>query len=382
MKIMVLSVTAGDGHNAMGRAVIEEATKRGHEAVMVDYLKRSSPLRQFFSEKWYFWMLKHFPRLSHYTYEKVKHHDINKKPSPLCAYSFMKNSPRSMKDVRHAIAEYQPDMIYCTHIYTAALMSEWRTAGFVEVPTFYIVSDYVVHPYTEQARNIDYILTPSEDFNKLLFKMGYKPEQLLNFGITVSPRFSICHDKKEIRTKLGLNPDLPTVLIIGGATGFGRTDLLIKYLYEIKEKVQVIIVNGRNEALKEKVDNFIEKYNVTTFHNYGYVKNVDELMDASDLMVGKIGGVGVSEAFNKNLPIIVPAIPPFQEYDNCLYLSEKDCIMFAGDEASAKEVVERLINNPEGYSLMRENVTKIRKPNATVDFVDFMEELYRKKHQQ
>ena len=72
MKILILSVTAGDGHNAMGRAVIEEAKKRGHETLMVDLFKGIDNLRQFLAEDWYFWTLKHFPKFSQRTYNRLK----------------------------------------------------------------------------------------------------------------------------------------------------------------------------------------------------------------------------------------------------------------------------------------------------------------------
>lgn len=374
MKILILSVTAGDGHNAMGRAVIEEAKKRGHETLMVDLFKGIDNLRQFLAEDWYFWTLKHFPKFSQRTYNKLKKADYHKKPS--LAYRFMMSSKKAQKNIRNTISEYKPDMIYCTHVYTASLMSKWRKSGIVNVPCFFIVSDYVIHINTEQASNIDYLLTPTTDFDDKLIDMGYKKESLLNIGITVNPKFALNQNKITIREKLSLNPSLTTILSIGGATGFGNSVQLIKDLKEMNDKLQLIIVNGRNTKLKEKLDKLIKQYNLTNFHNLGYVKNVDELMDASDAMVGKIGGVGLTEAFNKNLPIIVPACPPFQEYDNLIYLTNKNCVLYTGNAEKTKLAIIDLVENPNSLKSLQENVVKIKKPNATIDLVNFMEKLY------
>ena len=57
---------------------------------------------------------------------------------------------------------------------------------------------------------------------------------------------------------------------------------------------------------------------------FGFVNNVDVIMSAADVLIGKIGGVGIAEAFNKHLPIIANKKLPFQEYDNMLYLKERN----------------------------------------------------------
>jgi processive 1,2-diacylglycerol beta-glucosyltransferase len=51
-------------------------------------------------------------------------------------------------------------------------------------------------------------------------------------------------------------------------------------------------------------------------HIFGFVTNVHELMDASDVLISKAGGLTSSEAMAKSLPIIIIDPIPGQESRN------------------------------------------------------------------
>lgn len=373
LRFLVISVSAGDGHNAIGRALIEELNKRGHTTLMIDYHKGVSPLRQWFNNDWYFWVLSNCPGFSHRIYERLKRRDTNKKPPRLSAYNFMFNSPKSIKLVEKTLADFKPDVVFSTHSYPAALMSKWKKEGRINCQCFYLVSDYVIHLYTELTTNNDYILTPCSDFHPTLEKLGYDKKQFLNIGIPVQTKFSTISDKKALRLKFGLNPELFTVLCLSGGAGYGRIDLIVKNLLTVQRPLQIIVVNGRNEKMKQKIDNYLAKKKINSVLNLAYCNNIDELMGASDLMLGKLGGVGVTEAFNKELPLISVGQAPFQEYDNGLYLSEKKAIIKIDKVEEIPEVLTDLFDHPEKITALKANIQKLRKPNATTDFADFLE---------
>ena len=376
MKVLVLSVTAGEGHNAMGRAVVNYLKETGHEGKMIDYFKGIDKTRSKFANEIYFWTLKHFPNISHHSYMKIQSRDVTREPSKYNIFSLMLNSKKAIENVKKTIDEYQPDCIFCTHLYTATLMSRFKEQGmYTNIKTFFTVSDYVTHPYTENATHIDYLLTPNHDFDDLLLFMGYKKEQLLPFGIVADMKFSRPLDKELTREKLGLEKNKTTVLIMNGGQGFGNSLKLIKMLDELEEEFQMILVNGRNKDMQEKVDNYINTKAKHKVLNLGFVKNVDELMSASDVMLGKIGGAGIAEAFNKSLPIICTGLPPFQEYDNLLYLREKNIVIHSENIEQTKRIVKELVSDPKKLDYLKENVKEIARPNATKDLVEFMEKI-------
>ena len=97
-------------------------------------------------------------------------------------------------------------------------------------------------------------------------------------------------------------------------TSFGDNLSLIQniLLSKNRERFQIVLVNGRNEKMKESVDEYIAQENITNIKNIGFAKNVDVIMSASDMLIGKIGGVAIAEAFNKKLPILAAKRQPWQ----------------------------------------------------------------------
>ena len=380
MRFLVLSVTAGNGHNAMGNAVIDCLKKDGHKTKLVDYLRPSTKVRAKVAHEWYFWTLKTFPHTIDKIYENLLKRDTTKK-SKVNPLTYMTSSKKANRNLEKEITQFNPDFIYCTHLYTAYLISEMKKEGKLKnVRTFFIVSDYELIPYIEYATSIDYVLTPTSDLHEKLVNIGFNEDKLLPFGITVNTKFSAHKDTKEnTRLSLGLNPNTPTFLIMNGGVGFGNTLKLVKEFSKIEDKdFQLIIVNGKNKKMQSKINEYLLEHPNLKCLNLGFASNVDVLMDASDLLIGKIGGVAVAEAFNKELPILVAGNAPFQEWSNVLYLGQKNAILYAKNEEETKELLHDLLLNPEKLEVMKENVKKIAKPNATKDFASFMNSLLEK----
>lgn len=380
MRFLVLSVTAGNGHNAMGNAVIDCLKKDGHKTKLVDYLRPSTKVRAKVAHEWYFWTLKTFPHTIDKIYENLLKRDTTKK-SKVNPLTYMTSSKKANRNLEKEITQFNPDFIYCTHLYTAYLISEMKKEGKLKnVRTFFIVSDYELIPYIEYATSIDYILTPTTDLHEKLVNFGFNADKLLPFGITVNTKFSAHKNTKEnTRLSLGLNPNTPTFLIMNGGVGFGNTLKLVKEFSKIEDKdFQLIIVNGKNKKMQSKINEYLLEHPNLKCLNLGFASNVDVLMDASDLLIGKIGGVAVAEAFNKELPILVAGNAPFQEWSNVLYLGQKNAILYAKNEEETKELLHDLLLNPEKLEVMKENVKKIAKPNATKDFASFMNSLLEK----
>ena len=375
MKILVLSVTAGEGHNSMGKALMAAAKDKHHDAIMHDYLKDICPFRGWLSQPFYFFTLKHFPKLEQRAYKAIQNRDYTKLPGKMSAIHYMTASKKANQAVLDVIKEYQPDVVYCTHIYCGIVMSYLKKNGYTKVPSFFIVSDYNVIAYTEWAKCNDYILSPSEEVNQTLLKIGYKQEQILPFGITVNPKFAQIHDRKKLAQVLNIKPDVFTIFMSGGGTGFGNILDFIKKVEKNEFKVQIIIVNGHNEEGYARIQEYIEKNNLKNILNYGFVTNIHELMAVSDIMVGKLGGVGVTEAFNMGLPILCPSPAPFQEHDNGIYLSKLGCIINTNTNDECILALKEILEHPEKLGAMKQAVRQVARPHATTDLLAFMEKI-------
>lgn len=368
MKVLILTVSAGEGHNSMSRS-IANCIGEDAEVLTYDIYKGKSKFYTMLVNKGYFFSCKYFMGLSNAFFEKQKRRNPEKREKTVVHKMTKKAKPQ----VLALLDEYKPDVVFCAHTYCAHIMSEFKKTGKTNAKVFSVVSDYDVSPFTEICNHIDYIIAPNEDFDDTLIYKGFKSEQILHLGIPVQTKFSEPLDKVETRKKLGLDENKFTVMMMNGGIGFGNTIKLIKNLAKANFDFQIISVCGRNEKLKAKIDKLIAsgKLDKKIFNN-GFVTNVDELMSASDVLIGKIGGVAIAEAFNKGLPIIASKKLPWQEYDNMVYLRDRKACDYIAKNKYAYKVLEHLATGEGVYTERIENIKKIRKQNATKDIVKAM----------
>ncbi|GAB6172169.1 hypothetical protein JCM15765_16470 [Paradesulfitobacterium aromaticivorans] len=72
---------------------------------------------------------------------------------------------------------------------------------------------------------------------------------------------------------------------------------------------------------------------------FGFVQNVEELMSAADIIITKAGGLTVSEALTKRVPLVIFRPIPGQEEENAIYLEG----IGAGRVAKSEEELEKII---------------------------------------
>ena len=134
--------------------------------------------------------------------------------------------------------------------------------------------------------------------------------------------------------------------------------------------IQIVVANGKNEKDKKKIDKLKVPKNIKLF-NYGFAKNVDVIMSAADIIVGKAGGVSVTEALNKKLPIVCCKKLPEQERVNVEMLLKGNAAKQYRNKKQMISIVKDL-SKPANRNVLVKNIEKIRRPNATAQLVEKM----------
>ncbi len=123
-------------------------------------------------------------------------------------------------------------------------------------------------------------------------------------GMVLHPRFYEplnVHRHQEL-TRLGLDPALPTGILLFGGYGSSVMPLIIERLSAFAGRVQFIVICGKNEKLRQK---FLAMKTPLKLHIEGFTKQVPFFMHLSDFMIGKPGPGSISEALHMKLPVIV-----------------------------------------------------------------------------
>ncbi len=368
MKVLVLSVTAGEGHNSTAKALKKQFELQGHQCEVLDtYLNINKGLYDIVS-KGYLLTVDKFKKLFSKAYTKLENRSKN---SYETSWSRLANRVIAKKTY-NTIIEYSPDVLIYTHPFCGILVDVIMQRKETNFLAMGIVTDYVMHPFWEEALRTNYVVIPNELLIPAAIRKGFKREQILPLGIPIDPKFSFIAPKAEVRAKLGLDINKNTILIMGGSMGYGSLCDIIKKIDDLELDLQIICVCGNNTEEREKIDATVFKKKVL---NYGYVSNVDELMDAADCIVSKPGGLTTSETLAKRLPMIICNPIPGHEQRNAEFLQNNGVGMAIGGSYSVADAIHQLFTLPNHLETMRKNIDVIRKPSSTANICSFAEEL-------
>ena len=366
LKVLIASVTAGQGHHSAAAAVADLLSQRGHETAVIDLIKEIGKPLYVAIDKGYNLSVNLTPRQYGRFYRTLEADSVLRR-SVVKLFSNNLIANRANRKIH----PMELDVIISTHPLAAQIIDELMSRGAPRALHVGIVTDYTILPTWEDSKNIDYLVTCSSAIETRAVSRGIPAEKLLPFGIPIHGRFLVKTEQSDARTSLGLRTDLPVALIMGGSMGYGGIVKIVKDAVEHISGLQLIVVCGRSEKL---INSLMALDLPDTVHPMGFVSNVDVLMDASDFIITKPGGLSVSESLQKGLPMILFDPIPGQEEANADYLVNYGMAMRSSEYVHVWELIKVLITNPKRLEMMKESIATFAVTNSTPRLVDFIEE--------
>ena len=183
---------------------------------------------------------------------------------------------------------------------------------------------------------------------------GYAPRQIsLTSGMMLRPAFHkpMNIDRDAERRALGLDPSLPTGIVMFGGQGSAQMAGIAKSLRD----VQLILMCGHNETLASKLRTMQTKLPHAVL---GFTSDVGRYMQLADFFIGKPGPGCLSEAVQMGLPVITVhnAWTMPQERYNTRWVREQGVgLVLPSMRAIRVGVAEMVLRLPE----FRERVNRI-----------------------
>ncbi len=199
--------------------------------------------------------------------------------------------------------------------------------------------------------------------------------------ITGTPvRIELVHlDRADARRKLGLQEDLPTLLVMGGSQGAsGINQALIKALPFLEgAPLQVIHLSGaRDERLV--ADNY-RRENVPAYIG-AFHHRMEEVYSASDLVVARAGAASLAEFAAFSLPgILIPfpyAADDHQTRNAEIYAHADAAILLKQSDISGESLarkIRELLESPERLQQMAANCMRLAPKDAAGRVASTME---------
>jgi UDP-N-acetylglucosamine:LPS N-acetylglucosamine transferase len=256
------------------------------------------------------------------------------------------------------LQKQKPDLIISTYCGIGHAVDEVIKAGqYRRVPIVTLITDSGEVNRWWLAGGDDAFLVSTPDTIEYAVKHGVNKSALHYLGFPINPAFGDLPDKVTARKQLGLEKDLPTVLLTAGGTALNSKLLSIaKRLSKLDLPGQFIFVAGKNTKFEEALRQLEYKSPTKVF---GFVTNMPELMAASDFMVGKAGWVTLYEALVARLPVIINSVIPGQEEPNAKFVQRHKVGLVLTQPKDAIEAITDLVEHPEKLEPYRRNLEKL-----------------------
>ncbi|MFZ5985958.1 MAG: MGDG synthase family glycosyltransferase [Bacillota bacterium] len=367
MDVLFLSITMGSGHIRAAEALREYILHiyPNSRTLVVDTLKYINPLTHKLIVDGYLGTVRSNPQIygKIYALSECKE-NINKLSKTISILLSNK--------IEKLVREFKPSIIVCTHPFPLQMISYLKKENKVNVPAIAILTDFVNHPFWFHDNIEAYIV--GHDYIKMdMIRCGIPKDRIFSYGIPVSRQFLDNKPKIKAREALSLDNKL-TMLIMGGSLGIGNMEGTFSAFVNCERDMQLIVVAGKNASLKRRLEEFPNPFN-KKIKIIGYTNNIAELMDASDFVITKPGGMTISEALVKGLPIFIISPIPGQEERNAQFLINSGAAVRIQENENIDSILHQVLDNATRLRHMKEMAKELGKPDSGYNTVMLMEEL-------
>jgi len=360
---LILSCSGGVGHIRAAEALHRTAPLTGlpirteHHDVL-DFT--SKVFKRLYSES-YFQMVNRAPELWGYLYQQSEKKPYNKT-------GFIKlfdqwNYHRYFQTIR----AFNPDAIICTHFLPYISLSSTLRKKNITAPVFAVTTDFDVHQLWIDSI-IDRYFVFHEESAWQLHSKQVPNEKIKVSGIPVMPEFQIKKKPRIARRELGIDIHRFTVMVLSGGLGIGRVNDIVEQTVKTLSTFQnqtfnLLVVCGKNEKARNELQSMHvpENIHLTIF---GFVNNIDIIMDASDILISKAGGLTSSEAMAKSVPMLIVDPIPGQESRNSDMIIEHGAGWKAMNIANLSYKLRLVLEDPSMLETARALTQTLAKPRA------------------
>lgn len=369
-KILIISSDTGGGHKSAATAIVAGVQKFwGGDSYAVRVVKAVEESHHLSAKlvAFYNWVLRNRQHWMKYIYWCVNRF------RPETREFFHR---RSIGFVRDLFERWCPHVVVSVHPLTQHIFARvLKELGLADkVPLVTVVTDPCYGFWKGWAcDDVTLYLVASDEAKQQLVDYGVRPERIKVSGMPVHPKFELPDERsaQAARRELGLDPQKFTVFVNAGWVGGGNIPQIFKELVRGELDVQAIFLAGRNEELRSEAELLAAsaKFPVKVI---GYSEQVEQLMQAANVMVSKLGGLTTFEAFACRVPIIADATtPPMpQESGAATMIARRGAGVLLKRAADVVPEVRRMVEDSRYYSNLRAATAAMTLPDSTRRIVE------------
>ncbi|MBS4196796.1 MGDG synthase family glycosyltransferase [Lederbergia citri] len=319
------------GHHQVADTLTSYIKKRDPSIICkkIDLLSAWNPVVESVVTQVYLEWIHYFPKSYAWTYRQMANTS-----KPTRSYKYYEIL--FMKKMKQIVLEEKPDLIICTHGFPSYILSKLKMDNQGIPPVINVYTDFFINDVWGRE-GIDYHFVPNQKVkNDLIHKNDIPEDQIYVTGIPTAEQIEESFRTRKTNTRY-------RVLVSGGSVGLGNIMDLMKQQKDGSD-VEYLVLCGKNQHLFRK----IEKLNNPNIYPLPYITSrneMNQLYDEVDAIVTKPGGVTISEAMKKRLPIFIHSALPGQEEINLQQLKELKLVNELKQNQSLSEQITDFFNS-------------------------------------
>ena len=361
-KVLILTAPFGSGHLQVSSSLTEQFMK--YENVVVEeydlYSEEFPTLSKTLQKaylKTYKPIGKDVYRMLYYGSSYAIHDSIHAKMlKPYLDFG--------IRSLRNKINTFKPDVIISVFPVTSLYKLEEK--GF-KIPIYTVITDYYASGlWLYKGARRHYVAS-----NRMVawgVANGLTQNQFMLTGIPIHNKFYQELDREQLYKKYGLDPLKRTVVVSAGTHGVVSHVDDIAGRLATQSDIQVVVVCGKNNKLYEQISQLKQEHcNLVVL---GYCHEMHELLEIADLMVTKPGGISLTEAAVKGVPVLLYNPVYGQELENARYFQEKGAAVIVSSESELIYHVLIILNEEGMLEEMKQNIKQLSRPYSAKVIVE------------
>ncbi|NLX64915.1 MAG: hypothetical protein GX022_09125 [Clostridiaceae bacterium] len=258
------------------------------------------------------------------------------------------------------ILNYRPDIVFSTHFFCSTVALFARDRYNLPYKVFSYMTDPVRGHNLWVNPRIEAVIVSTEEAKEYLIKQGEPRDKVIVLPFPLNKKFflKITRTREEILGELDLDPSRKTLLATSGGQGIGDTSEYVKELYNSNFPFNIIAVCGKNEDLFNELNNLKSSVDSDTpLAVLGFVDNMHELLEVSDLAIAKGGASTTFEVLVKKVPTIFTHCAALHEKGNIDFCVNNKMGWYAKNKIEFDAIIREILNTNilERY---RENIDR------------------------
>lgn len=346
MRVLILSCDTGGGHNTCSEALREALADHGVSCQIKDAFSFISDAAAHTIARGFTLMYRHFPGVFRCGYQFAEDHPGLFSPSSV-VNQFLSAGTEKLYAF---ICNNHFQAVLCPHVFSALMMTNVLRAHGRFVKTCFVATDYTCSPGCAQS-DLDLHFIPHHSLADEFIRKGVPAEKLIASGIPIREEFFAPCDEHMVQALRRAGSYDRHLIVMCGSIGCGPIKQVVRYLSDFLPKnCCLTVICGTNQKLREKLSrSFATDQRIMVC---GLIRDVALWMASADLFITKPGGISITEAAQKRLPMLfINAVAGCEEFNLRFFLRRGVASTAATPQEIARRAL-RLLTGPERLEQM------------------------------